>query len=99
MLEKTSDHDFKAQPARSSDSSPSVIEEANFGMDSEWTVAEEKAIRRKFDFTITPLVTVLCKPATPQVVYTCATLTNTLLSLRHVLCHRSRKHRVSGNGT
>lgn len=27
--------------------------------DTDWTVEEETAIRRKFDFTITPLVTLL----------------------------------------
>jgi hypothetical protein len=59
--EKTDDHVFKAKLAGSSDSSPSVVEAASIDMDSEWTVAEEKAIRRKFDLTITPLVTLLCE--------------------------------------
>jgi len=62
MMEKTGGHDFKTEPAGSSDSTPSIVEEGNIDMNSEWTVAEEKAIRRKFDFTVTPLVTVLCKP-------------------------------------
>lgn len=65
MTEKTDNHDFKAEPTGSSDASTGsgVVEEANIDVDSEWTVAEEKAIRRKFDLTITPLVTVLCKSA------------------------------------
>lgn len=62
--EKTDDHVFKAEPAGFRDSSPSVIEEASVDVNSEWTVAEEKAIRRKFDLTITPLVTVLCRSTT-----------------------------------
>lgn len=32
---------------------------ANGSMNEDWTVAEETAIRRKFDVTITPLVTVM----------------------------------------
>jgi hypothetical protein len=63
MAEKIDDHVFKAEPAGSSDASTGVVEEANIDMNPEWTVAEEKAIRRKFDLTITPMVTVLCKPA------------------------------------
>ena len=64
MQEKTTSHDVKVEPATSSDASTgtAAVEEANIE-DSEWTVAEETAIRRKFDFTITPLVTLLCKPA------------------------------------
>ncbi|KAH8911972.1 MFS general substrate transporter [Coniochaeta sp. PMI_546] len=61
MSEKTDNHDFKAEPAGSSDASTGsgVVEEADIDIDSEWTAAEEKAIRRKFDLTITPLVTIL----------------------------------------
>jgi hypothetical protein len=63
-MTKTDNHDFKAEPTVSSDASTGsgIVEEGNV-VDSEWTVAEEKAIRRKFDLTITPLVTVLCKSA------------------------------------
>lgn len=66
MTEKTNEHVFKAEPAESRNSSPSVVEEASVDVNSEWTVAEEKAIRRKFDLTITPLVTVLCKLFPPR---------------------------------
>lgn len=65
MTEKTDTHEFKAEPAGSSNASTGsgIVEEANINTDSDWTAAEEKAIRRKFDVTITPLVTVLCKSA------------------------------------
>ena len=64
VVEKTVSHDHKVEPAGSSDASTGsgYVEEANIG-DSEWTVAEETAVRRKFDLTITPLVTLLCKSA------------------------------------
>jgi len=63
LTEKTEKHDFKVEPANSSDASTDsgAVEEANGEVHGEWTVAEETAIRRKFDRTITPLVTVLCK--------------------------------------
>lgn len=63
MTEKTGMHDLKVDPVGSSDASTGsgVVEEANSDIGAEWTAAEEKAIRRKFDLTITPIVTVLCK--------------------------------------
>jgi hypothetical protein len=63
MAEKMETHDFKAEPAGSSDASTGsgAVDEANMDVGGEWTVAEEKTIRRKFDRTITPLVTLLCE--------------------------------------
>ncbi len=71
MTEKTDAHDFKVDPAGSIDASTGsgIVDEANIDVDSEWTAAEEKAIRRKFDLTITPLVTLLCKSAPEMQTY------------------------------
>ena len=73
MMEKTENHDLKVEPANSSNASTDsgVVEEANGDVQGEWTVAEETAIRRKFDRTITPLVTVLCKLVLQIVVNNC----------------------------
>lgn len=60
MAEKMDDHVFKTEPAGSSNTSTGVVEEGDVDINADWTDAEEKAIRRKFDLTIVPMVTVLC---------------------------------------
>ena len=61
MAEKSDDNVFKAEPAGSSNTSTGVVEEGDMVMNHDWTDAEEKIIRRKFDLTIVPMVTILCQ--------------------------------------
>ncbi|KAH8885465.1 MFS general substrate transporter [Thozetella sp. PMI_491] len=60
MSEKVEGNLYKAEPAGSShtDTSAGVIDNVDVG-NPDWTEAEETAIRRKFDFTIVPMVTIL----------------------------------------
>lgn len=88
-LEKMGVHDFKAEPTGSIDASTGsgAVEEANIDVAGEWTEAKETSIRRKFDWTITPLVTVLCESAVRDTPWY-ATLANSRSPRRHVLCDR-----------
>lgn len=60
IAEKLEDHVLKTEPAGSSNTSTDVVEDGEVDIHADWTDAEEKAIRRKFDLTIVPMVTVLC---------------------------------------
>lgn len=69
MAEKSSDDVFQADSTGSSHTGTGAVDEANIEIDAEWTTAEETAIRRKFDLTIVPMVTILCKFLTPFTLY------------------------------
>ncbi|KAK1765296.1 major facilitator superfamily domain-containing protein [Phialemonium atrogriseum] len=59
MAEKSGDDVFQADSTGSSHTGTGAVDEANIEIDAEWTTAEETAIRRKFDLTIVPMVTIL----------------------------------------
>jgi hypothetical protein len=52
-----SDHPMSKHEPK--DSAADIAVGSMNSMDSDWTPEEETAVRRKFDFTITPLVTLL----------------------------------------